>query len=150
MSRKTIILLFILIILPVVIYLIWPTDEARIKKLIKEAISAVEKEDIDGVMSKVSFNYHDEYGQSYLLLKRNLERQFRRFSDIEVEYENLEIEVKDDTATASMDMRVIATLGEDRGYFLGDIKEPVHLVLEFEKTPVKKWLVLKASGFDYW
>ena len=54
MSRKTIILLLILFILPLVIYFLWPTDEARIKKLFREGSKAIEKRpgcrDVKGVI----------------------------------------------------------------------------------------------------
>ena len=45
-------------------------------------------------MSKASFNYQDDYGLSYAMLKRVLEEQFKVMSDIKVEYENLKVEVK--------------------------------------------------------
>lgn len=146
MGRKTIVLL-LLVIAAVAVYLFWPGDEARIKKLIKEGARAIEQEDIDAVMDRVSYNYRDEHGLSYLLLKRTIERQFTRYEDIVVEYENLEVDVKDDEAEARMDLRVIATWGVDRGYYLGDIKEPAHLTLELEKSPARRWLI-RGSALD--
>ena len=43
MSKKSAILTFLLIISPVLIYFLWPSDESRIKKLVKEGATAVEK-----------------------------------------------------------------------------------------------------------
>ena len=91
MSKKTIALLFILIITPLIIYLLWPSDESRIKKLFKEGSQAIEKEDLETVMSKVSFNYRDEYGFTYLYLKEIMKTLFKQMDDIKVEYENIEI-----------------------------------------------------------
>ena len=71
MSKKSAILTFLLIISPVLIYFLWPSDESRIKKLVKEGATAVEKEEIDNVMAKVSFNYQDEKGFNYILIKKN-------------------------------------------------------------------------------
>lgn len=147
MSKKTIAFLFLLILSPIVIYFLWPTDEVRIKKLIKNSISAIEKEEPDRVMSAISFNYQDDYGLSYLLLKKLLVEQFSRLSGIEVEYENLTIRINKENADARLDIRVIASLGNDRGYFLGDIKEPAHIELDLEKGPMKRWLIIRASGF---
>lgn len=151
MSKKSVALLFILIVSPVIIYLLWPTEEARIRKLVKEASRSVEAEDVDGVMSKVSYGYQDEHGLSYAVIKKSLAQKFKFYSDIEVEYENLEIEVDNerDEATASMDLRVIATFGEaDRGYVLGDLQDPARLGLRLKKGgPLNKWLVVGASGF---
>ncbi len=144
-SRKSIIFLCFTIITPIIIYLIWPTDESRIKKLIKEGAEAVERKEIDNVMSKVSFNYQDDYGGSYILIRKALENQFQSLSDIDVEYENLKIEVKDKSASAELDVRVIATIGNQTGYILGDIKNPAHLKFILEKERVN-WLIIKTEG----
>lgn len=148
MSKKSIILIFILILSPIIIYFVWPSDESRIKKLIKEGAAAVEEEEIDNVMAKVSFNYQDNHGFTYILLKRVFEEQFKRMSGIKVEYENLKIEVKDKSASASFDLRVIATIGNDTGYIIGDLKTPEHLKLTLEKERIN-WLVTKAEGLSF-
>ncbi len=145
MSKKSIILLFLLILAPIIIYLLWPTDESRIKKLVKEGAQAVEKEEIDKVMSKVSFSYQDEHGLTYMFIKKILTEQFKAMSDIKIEYENLKIEVKENAATASFDLRVIATSGNQTGYIIGDIKTPAHIKLTLEKERAK-WLVTKTEG----
>ena len=111
MSKKSVILLFLLIISPALIYFLWPSDEARIKKLIKEGAEAIEKKEIDKVMAKVSFNYQDEKGLTYILIKQILGSQFKALSGIKIEYENLKIEVKEKLATAEFDLLVIATIG---------------------------------------
>jgi len=147
MSRKSIILLFILILSPVLVYFLRPSDEARIKKLIREGAAAVEKKEIDNVMAKVSFNYQDERGLTYLLIKRILENQFQAMSGIKVEYENLKIEVKKESATAEMDLRVIATIGSDTGYIIGDLKNPAHIKFTLEKERAK-WFVIKTEGIQ--
>ncbi|MCI0469884.1 MAG: hypothetical protein L0Y62_07490 [Nitrospirae bacterium] len=145
MSRKYIILLFLLIIAPVIIYFAWPTDEGRIKKLIKEGAVAVEKGETDKVMSKVSFNYQDEQGFTYVFIKKILTEQFRAMSDMKVEYENLKIDVKENTAAAFFDLRVIATIGGQTGYVIGDVKTPARVKLTLEKERVI-WLVTKTEG----
>jgi len=148
MSRKTIILLLILFILPLVIYFLWPSDEARIKKLFREGSQAIEKEDLDAVMSKVSFNYTDEYGFNYLYLKESMKRVFQQMADIKIEYENLIITVADKQAKAEMDIRVLATMGSERGYIFGDLPNPVHLTFTLEKQRTK-WLVTKTAGMPF-
>jgi hypothetical protein len=149
MSKKSIALLFMVMVAPVVIYLLWPTEEARIRKLVRQAAHAIEAKDVEGVMEKVSFNYQDEYGLSYLLIKKMLERQFQRYSGMEVEYENLRIDVSEgaEEATASMDLRVLASSGDQMGYALGG-DEPARLRLRLKKGgPLKRWQVVEASGF---
>ena len=63
-------------------------------------------------MSKVSFNYTDEYGFNYLYIKEALKRVFLQMGDIDIEYENLTITITDKAAKAEMDVRVVATSGQ--------------------------------------
>jgi hypothetical protein len=149
MSKKTIILLFILFSLPVILYLLWPSDESRIKKLLKEGSRAIEKEDLDAVVAKVSYNYRDDYGFTYLYIRESMQRLFQKMSDSKVEYENLKITVEDNTAAAELDVRIVATFGGETGYIIGDLPNPVHLkfILAKERT---KWLVTKTEGLPVW
>jgi hypothetical protein len=148
MSRKTIFILCILFITPLVIYFVWPSDESRIKKLFREGSQAIEKEDIDAAMSKVSFNYTDEYGFNYLYIKESLKRVFQQMSDITIEYESLKITVSDKTAKAEMDVRAAAAMGTETGYILGDLPNPVHLTFTLEKERTK-WMVTKTEGMPF-
>ncbi len=148
MSKKSTALLFLLIILPVIFYFLWPSDESRIKKLFKEGSKAIEKEDLDTVMSKVSFNYRDEYGLTYLYVKELMKSVFQKMNDIKIEYENLDIKVNDKNATADMDVRILATIGNDTGYILGDLAKPVHFKFTLEKQRAK-WLVIKTEGLPF-
>lgn len=69
-------------------------------------------------------------------------------SDIKIEYENLNIKVNEKTATADMDVRIIATIGNDTGYIFGDLPKPVHLKFTLEKERTK-WLVTKTEGLPF-
>lgn len=129
-----------LFVLALIAYLFWPSDESRIKKLFKEGAKAVESGDIDGIMAKVSYNYRDDYGMSYITLKEQLKRQFATLSDIDVEYEDLKIDVTGDAATAELKLRVVATIGKETGYILGDIKTPLVLKVTLAKEHTK-WLI---------
>ena len=148
MSKKTLGLIFLIIILPVVVYLLVPSDASRIKKLFKEGPKAVELEDIDAVMSKVSFNYRDEYGFTYLYIKESMKTVFQQWGDIKIEYENLKIDIKDKTAVADMDVWVTASIGDNTGYVIGDLTKPVHLTFALEKERTK-WLVTKTEGLPF-
>ena len=99
-------------------------------------------------MAKVSFNYQDNHGFTYILLKRVFEDQFKRMSGIKVEYENLKIEVKDKSASASFDLLVIATIGNDTGYVIGDLKTPARIKLFLGKERVS-WFVIKTEGLSF-
>jgi len=143
MSRKSIILLAILIISPVIIYLLWPSDESRIKKLFREGAKAIEQEKIDEVMARVSFNYTDEYGLTYLSVKKGMTRVFQRMDGITVEYEITKIDIRENTAAAELDIRVIASHGNDTGYAMGDAARPAHMTFFLDKERTT-WLVTKS------
>ena len=148
MSKKSLVLLFILFTLSLIIYLSWPSDESRIKKLFKEGSNAIEKKELDAVMSKVSYNYSDDYGLTYLYIKENMKRVFQQLNDIKIEYENLKITISKNIATAGIDVRVVATIGNNTGYILGDLDKPVHLKFTLEKVRAK-WLVIKTEGLPF-
>ena|GEM_PF-524940 len=131
-------------ILLTVFYSLFPSDERKIKRLFKEAASAFEKEDIDGLMKNVSFNYRDEYGFTYLYLKEFFKRIFSTYSDLKVEHENIKVKVLKDSAMIDVDIRIIGTLGEETGYIAGDIKTPLHCIFALEKEKFK-WLVVKSE-----
>lgn len=145
MSRKFAALLLALTVSTLLVYSLWPSDEARIIRLVKEGAQSVEREDVEGVMSLISFSYRDGRGLNYMLLKKTLKRHFDMYSEIEVEYEGLTMDVGDGRAGAEMLVRVLASEGGMRGYIFGDLDEPLRLRLELEKSPAKKWLVTRAS-----
>lgn len=142
--------LLLLVVSPVVVYLLWPSDEARIRKLIRQTAAAVEAEDLDRVMSSFDFAYRDAHGLSYLLLKKTLKLEFTRVSDIKVECEGLAVTVKAKKAKAVMGLRVIATMGEARGYYIGDFDTPLSVSVGLRKTPTGKWLVTEAEYAADW
>lgn len=145
MSKKTAALVLILMALPIAVYFLWPSDTSRIKKLVKEGAEAVEKEDIEGVMSKISRAYRDDFGLNYMMIKHLLGRQFEAVSDMEVEYESLKIKVDGRNAVAEMDVLVLATIDGETGYILGDLRESAHARFYLGKEGAK-WLVLKTEG----
>ena len=98
-------------------------------------------------MAKVSFNYQDEKGITYILIKQILESQFKSLSGIKIEYENLKVEIKEKLATAEFDLCVIATIGNQTGYIIGDLKAPARIKLFLEKERAT-WLVIKTEGIQ--
>jgi hypothetical protein len=145
MSKKTVILLLLLFSAPVIIYLLFPSDKSRIRKLFRQGASAVEAKKTEDVMAKVSFNYTDEHGLSYLYLKKVFEKVFSGMDDIKVDYDIKDIEVSGDTATADLDIRVTASRGQEAGYIAGDAERPLHIKFFLDKEHMK-WLVVKTEG----
>jgi hypothetical protein len=145
MTRKSLALLILIIIIPALLSVLWSPDRARIKSLIKKGAESIEQKDIDGVMSCVSFNYRDEHGLTYLSLKESFKKFFQRYGRISIEYENLTIKVNDREAMAGLDVRVIGAVGKQTRYIAGDISDPVRVVFHLEKERLK-WQFVKTSG----
>ncbi|MEW6067276.1 MAG: hypothetical protein AB1610_03145 [Nitrospirota bacterium] len=99
-------------------------------------------------MSKVSYNYRDEYGLTYLYIKELMKSVFQDMSDIKVEYENLGIKINKKIAEADMDVRIIATIESETYYIFGDLSKPVHLTFTLEKERTK-WFVKKTEGLPF-
>ena len=148
-EKKSLLIFHILFALVFLTYLLWPTNESRIKKLFREGAEAIEREDLDAVMSKISFNYRDDYGLTFLSMKESMQSVFKRMSDIKITHENLAIKKSNDkTATGDLDVRIVATVGNSSGYVMGDLRKPVHLRFTLEKEKMK-WLITKTEGVTF-
>lgn len=147
--NKKLIIIFLLFLIPAfALYLLWPSDESRIKKLFKEGAGSIESRDLDGVMSKISFNYRDEHGMTYLFIRETLGKEFKTLSGIHVEYEDLKIRISEDSGIVELNIRVVATIGNETGYIIGDVRTPLHLKFTLEKERMK-WLIVRAEGFEF-
>ncbi|MBI5100651.1 MAG: hypothetical protein HZB33_02260 [Nitrospirae bacterium] len=145
MSRKMTAFLIFLFAAPIVVYLIWPSDESRIRKLFREGAAAVHARKTEDVMAKVSFNFTDEHGLSYLYLKEGLARLFTRFPDLRVDYTIRNIEVRKDGAAVEVEVRVIAGRGPEAGYIAGDAADPLKMKFHLEKDRTT-WMVVRTEG----
>jgi len=145
MSKKTLISLALLVLSPLIIYFLWPSDESRIKKVFREGAKAIEQEKIEEVMSKVSFNYADDRGLAYITMKKAMEKTFQQMSGIKIEHEIKNMIIKDASATVDLDLRIIASYGHDTGYVVGDAAKPAHMKFYLEKERTS-WLVTKTEG----
>lgn len=132
----------------VVVYIFYPTDEKRVRKIISNSEEAIISEDIDRLMEFVSYNYRDDYGNSYLLLKKRMQSVFGHLDDIKIERNIVKISVKDSDAEAELSVRVSVSEGEDRVYIIGDAGMAQTIKVFFKKSPYK-WLITEVEGmFD--
>jgi hypothetical protein len=149
MKKLRIIFLIVMVVSPVLIWLLWPSNEAQIRKLISQTSHAAEAGDVDGVMKAVDLTYSDSYGLNFLLLKSYLEREFKRLKNIDISYSRLKIDVfKDDMAQASMSIKVLAGEDERRGYYLGGPDNDAVLTITLGKNQIGQWRVTHAK-YDF-
>jgi hypothetical protein len=80
LGRGRIVLLLVAAFTACAVYLFFPTDESRIKKLFREGAKAFESRDLNRLMSAVSFNYRDEYGMTYLSIREFMKSELVAFS----------------------------------------------------------------------
>ena len=127
------------------IYVLYPTDERRIIRIINNSEDAVAEKNIDKLMEYVSYNYRDDYGSSYIQIKKILQTVLSRLNDIKIERTITKISVRENFAEAELDVRVIASEGEHRGYIIGDAGQAAAIKIFFEKSSYK-WLIIKVEG----
>lgn len=145
MSNKGLVLTAFLFAVAIVVYSLWPSDESRIRKVFREGARAVEQKKVEDVMAKISFNYSDEHGLSYLILRKGVEKAFSEMDNFNVEYEIKKLNVNNENAAAEVDVRVVATKGKETGYIVGDAAKPARIKFSLE-TLRTKWLIIRTEG----
>jgi len=145
MKRFGIIAIFLLIVVVIGVTLI-PTERNRIKKVIGNCEAAVLNSDMSGLMENISFNYRDDSGGSYLLLKKRLEMLFKRFKNFEISSDVMGIEINGNSAAVDLKVSVIASEGNDRRYLIGDAGWPQDIKAHFEKSPSLQWKIIRIEG----
>jgi hypothetical protein len=128
-----------------VVYIIYPTDEKRIIKIVSKIEEAAVSEDIDKVMDFISFNYSDDNHNGYIQIKQIILTGFRRLDDIEIERNIEGISIIDNVAESELSFRVIASFGDERGYIIGDAARKESIKVFFEKS-AQRWFITKIEG----
>ncbi len=153
MKRRYILFSALLLLCAIIVYVFYPTDKNRIRRVIGNCEKAVVAEDIDKLMGFISYNYRDKYGNGYLKLKKTLQTVFRRLDSIDIERNIKGISVNDKLAEAEISIRVlvsrhggspVATKNE-KEYIIGDAGNSRTIKVFFEKTSYK-WLITKVDG----
>lgn len=145
MKRWIVIFLTLSVLCLISIYVLYPTDERRIIRIINNSEDAIVEKNIDKLMEYVSYNYRDDYGSSYIQIKKILQTVLSRLNDIKIERTITKISLRENFAEAELDVRVIASEGENRGYIIGDAGQAAAIKIFFEKSSYK-WLIIKVEG----
>ena len=148
--KKFGIILFITAVITVIF--IFPSDKKRIRKAIGAVEQAVVNEDVQALMDRVSFNYADDYGGSYLTMKKRAENLFNSYDDFDVTAEIAGIAIIEEKVTVDLKVSLIASSGSDRGYLIGDAGGHREIKVFFEKAKLN-WMITrleaKQSELDY-
>jgi hypothetical protein len=128
-----------------VIFILYPTDEKRIIKIIKSVEEAAISKDIDKFMGYISYNYSDDYHNGYIQIKEIIRTGFNRLDDMEIERNIDKISVNENLAEAELSVRVITSIGEERGYIIGDAVNGEKVRVFLEKS-TQRWFIKKVDG----
>ncbi|MBI5379106.1 MAG: hypothetical protein HZA23_03000 [Nitrospirae bacterium] len=148
LSRKALGVGVALLGLAFVLWTWWSeSEEARILRVVDEGRRGIEARDLDRCMRQVSYHYRDEYGFTYLTAKALLQRLFERFEGFRVEMDRPTVTVQGEQATASLHLRIRATMSGMEGYLQGSDREPVKAVVRLVKER-RAWRIVEVSGLD--
>ena len=150
-----IITIFVVLIIGIAAFFLWPSsdDPSEIEKVLNKIITASEGGSYEGVTEHVSFDYRDEYGASYFVVKKIVQTVFEKFDKFETTYNNLSVtmnETEDGNkiAIANLNMNIkgyksnipINVLGKDDSF--------ENITLTFKKSKLGEWKVIKSDGLD--
>jgi uncharacterized protein (UPF0248 family) len=136
-------LIYFIIVRPLLI-----SDEARIKRGVKDGVRAIEGKDLEKCMSSVSLHYKDEYGLTYLGVKRLLNRIFHEFEAFEIDLENLRIALHEKgTAFATFDLKVRVIYRGQQAYLLGSGDGANRVKMSFAREG-GRWRVTQVEGVE--
>ena len=129
----------------VAVIFLFPSDKKNIRKVVGAVEQAVVHEDGKALMEQVSFNYADDYGGSYLMLKQRAENLFNIHDDFDVIAEITGIEIIEGKAIVDLNVSLIASNGTNRGYLIGDAGSHRGINVFFEKAKLK-WFITRLEA----
>ena len=146
MKKKQIFLLIAAIVIALVLWITWPTEEKKVARTIDKAVEGVEKEKILLVMSQFSRKYKDSFKNNYESMAGFLSSHFSDVEDLTFSTLSKRIEIIDEeTAEALVETRLTATHEGETGYLLGTTLEPASALLRFRKEQ-GKWKIVEISN----
>jgi len=139
------------------LWLLWPLpkppDKEQIQAILKAGKRAVEKKDVQGCLKYVSREYSDDLGFRFDQLRFSLAQAFRNDISYDVVFNDIQIQVQGDTATADLNLTIVA-----HGPSRPSETHSGSLTLTFAREKARRYLILpdyawrvtKASGLQGW
>ncbi len=150
-----IITIFAVLIIAIAAFFLWPSsdDPSEIEKVLNKMITAGQNGVYEGVTEHVSFEYRDDYGATYFVVKKIVQNVFKKFDKFETKYNNLSVTMNETEngnkiAIANLNMNIkgiksnipISILGKDDSF--------ENITLTFKKSKLGEWKVTKSEGLD--
>lgn len=133
-----------IVIMIIVIWKLYPTEEKRLRRDINTLKKTFENEDAKGVTGYIDTSYQDLGGLTYGEITETIERFFSEVDSIRVQMSGLELNIDSVTeenvifASCSLGLRILARYEGERVLAFGGIVKP---------SPVKAYL--RKSGQQY-
>jgi hypothetical protein len=143
----------IALVLAALIYLLFVkplfiSEEARIKRCVKEGVQAIEAKDLRKCLRHVSLHYKDEYGLTYMGVKGLLTRIFQEFDAFEIDLRNVRITLLDkEAASVTFDLRIKVSYRGQMGFLLGSGDFSNQIKMSFVKEG-RRWKVTQVEGVE--
>jgi len=124
--KKWILIIAVIAAAAALVRLLMPGDRARIMTAVTKGKTAIERENIDKVMSVVSIGYRDEYGFTYAALRKTFADMFGRLDNISLGCDIGDATIRGDTADVALDVSLSGTINGERYRIIGDgTPEPI-------------------------
>jgi hypothetical protein len=133
----------------ILLWILIPSEEDRIKRRIEEAVRAMEAEDGAGVLSIVDWDrFEDPWGHDVEDVERALDEAFASFDGIEVAMEYPRIVLEDGKKRGRVTIRFLIT-GRYEGQFgfiVGNMNEHAMGRLIMEKDREHGWRIVEVTA----
>ena len=124
------------------------SEEARIRKGVREGIQAIEAKDLGKCLRHVSLHYKDEYGLTYVGVKGLLTQIFQEFDAFKIDLRDLRITLLDKgVASVTFDLKVKVSYGGQKAYLLGSGDFSNRVKMSFIKEG-GRWKVSQVEGVE--
>jgi ketosteroid isomerase-like protein len=145
---KTVLIIMAAVACFILIKYLIVSDEARIKRVIYQGKTAIEKEDFEGALKHVSRDYQDDYGLNKMATAAILKRLYAQFDEITIHVEEIAIEIREaGLGQAALRTWVTARWGEGIGYIVGSAENPSRVVFTLAKEG-RQWRIIKTEGVE--
>ena len=143
------------LIIAVAAFFLWPAsdDPTEIEKVLKKMIAAGEAGNFEGVTEHVSFDYRDEYGATFFVVKNIVQKVFEKFDKFETKYDGLSVTMNESDdgskiAIANLNMNIKGKKSNISFSLLGQDESYENITITFKKTRLGEWKVIKSEGLD--
>jgi len=150
-----IITIFVVLIIGIAAFFLWPSsdDPSEIEKVLNKMITAGEGRSSEGVTEHASFDYRDDYGASYFVVKKIVQTVFEKFDNFETTYNKLSVtmnETEDGNkiAIANLNMNIKGYKSNIPINILRKDDSFENITLTFKKSKLGEWKVIKSDGLD--